>query len=254
MPDMVVGGAPLVADLLVFDKDGVLLDFHAYWVTLSRLRAEAIARLAGRDDWGQPLLAGWGVDPEGRVRPTGVLATGTRAEACLMAATWLHHAGLPWTQARELAAEGFASAEREANPVLRGAPLPGAAGALTTLRAAGWRFALATTDRTASAEAFLADIGLRDAFASVVGGDRVDTSKPDPAMFLLACEEAGVPPGRAVMVGDTDVDLRMGRRAGACATIGVLSGVGTLELLAPHADLVLAGVVDLPGLGPACLR
>ncbi|MEB3330119.1 MAG: HAD family hydrolase [Candidatus Sericytochromatia bacterium] len=248
MPTLMLGGRPVEGKLLVFDKDGVLLDFHAFWVALSRARAATIARLAGAEDWAAPLLDGWGVGRTGRVSPTGVLATGTRIEACLVAATWLHHAGLPWTQARELAAEGFAVAEVEAGPGLRGRALPGTVTALGALRSAGWRLAVATTDRTDAASAFLSELGLREAFVSVVGGDRVPTAKPDPAMFLLACEEAGVAPGDALMVGDTDVDLRMGRRAGARATIGVLSGVGTTELLAPLADLVLPDVAALAAL------
>jgi phosphoglycolate phosphatase len=248
VPKLLLGGCPVEGELLVFDKDGVLLDFHAFWVALSQLRATTIARLAGEDAWAEPLLTGWGVDPTGRVSPSGVLATGTRVEACLMAATWLHHAGFPWTQARELASEGFAEAEREAERALRARALPGVAAALGSLRDAGWRLAIATTDRTESAAGFLTNLGLREAFVSVVGGDRVATSKPDPAMFLLACEESGVAPGAALMVGDTDVDMRMGRRAGACATIGVLSGVGTADLLTPLADVLLPDVSALVAL------
>lgn len=42
-------------------------------------------------------------------------------------------------------------------------------------------------------------------------------SKPHPEMLLAACADAGVDPERAVMVGDTEFDMQMGRAAGTAA-------------------------------------
>jgi phosphoglycolate phosphatase len=39
--------------------------------------------------------------------------------------------------------------------------------------------------------------------------------------------------------------MRMGRAAGAGLTVGVLSGVGTNEVLARYADIILPSVADL---------
>jgi phosphoglycolate phosphatase len=47
------------------------------------------------------------------------------------------------------------------------------------------------------------------------------------------------------MVGDTPADLRMARDAGAGLAIGVLSGLGGPDDLAPYAHLVLASVGEL---------
>jgi phosphoglycolate phosphatase len=46
-------------------------------------------------------------------------------------------------------------------------------------------------------------------------------------------------------VGDTSADLQMGRAAGAGMVIGVLSGAGPAEVLAPYADHLLASIADL---------
>jgi phosphoglycolate phosphatase len=48
------------------------------------------------------------------------------------------------------------------------------------------------------------------------------------------------------MVGDNLHDLEMARAAGAGLRIGVLTGTGTREELAPHADLCLASIAELP--------
>jgi len=44
--------------------------------------------------------------------------------------------------------------------------------------------------------------------------------KPSPDMVLRACEMLGVPPEKALMVGDTESDVRAGRSAG-CRVIGI---------------------------------
>lgn len=48
-------------------------------------------------------------------------------------------------------------------------------------------------------------------------------SKPDPSMLRAALAETGIAPAAAVMIGDTDYDIAMGRAAGV-GTIGVTWG------------------------------
>jgi len=48
-------------------------------------------------------------------------------------------------------------------------------------------------------------------------------SKPHPGMVLAALDETGVAPGNAVMIGDTEFDIEMGRAAGV-RTLGVSWG------------------------------
>ena len=47
------------------------------------------------------------------------------------------------------------------------------------------------------------------------------------------------------VVGDSPHDLLAARAAGAVA-IGVLSGPNAAEVLTPHADVLLASIMDLP--------
>lgn len=238
MPALTLPGLSVEAELLVLDKDGVLVDFHHLWNAVTRTRADALAAEAGRPGLAGALAELLGLAEDGTVAPGGLLAVGTRAEATIAAATALHQAGLPWAKAREAAFRAFAAADAlDLEALCR--PLPGAVAAVRALMAAGFKLAIATTDRTEGATRFLASSGLAGCFVAVVGADRVARSKPEPDMFLLACAEAGVSPGRAVMIGDGVVDLQMGREAGAQATIGVLSGVGGAAALAEWAHAVL---------------
>lgn len=84
--------------------------------------------------------------------------------------------------------------------------------------------------------------GLDHAFASHGIGHYFHTcqtadlhpSKPHPSMLHQACDDIGIAPDQAIMVGDTSFDMEMGRAAG-CRTIGVSWGYH------PVADLHAAG-------------
>jgi beta-phosphoglucomutase len=78
---------------------------------------------------------------------------------------------------------------------------------------------------------------LYDVFAADVSGRDVP-SKPDPALFLLAARELGVPPARAVVVEDAPSGVAAAKAAGMKA-LGV-ARVGDRPLLdAAGADLVV---------------
>jgi phosphoglycolate phosphatase len=238
----------LHGELLVFDKDGVLLDFGHRWVTVTRARArELAARAPGilSVASAEQLL---GLEPDGGVAAGGLLASGSRLESTTAMAVLLLQAGWAWPLARELATEAFDSVDRHLDFAATSRMLPGVHSAIATLYGLGWKCAMATTDQTPDALRFLQLTGLDAFFCSVVGVDRVRAGKPAPEMFTLACREAGCEPARAIMVGDLDVDLEMGRRAGSAGTIGVLSGVGDAKLLKPLADFLLPDLGALAAL------
>lgn len=57
-------------------------------------------------------------------------------------------------------------------------------------------------------------------FTFVFTSDDVKLAKPDPEIVLLACKKLGINPKDAVLVGDTDSDIKAGHIAG-CKVIGV---------------------------------
>jgi HAD superfamily hydrolase (TIGR01509 family) len=92
---------------------------------------------------------------------------------------------------------------------------------------------------------FLESTGLQSHFQAVITGLSAPRTKPYPDPVLLAAKELGVPPGACLMIGDTTVDIRSGRAAGA-QTVGVLCGFGEREELLHHgADLILESTADL---------
>jgi phosphoglycolate phosphatase len=108
-----------------------------------------------------------------------------------------------------------------------------------------YRLAIVTTRGREEAEAFLMQHDLCDLFDVVVTREDTWRLKPHAAPICRAAERLDVSPERCVMVGDTTVDVKSARRAGAKA-VAVTCGFGNRrELERAEADLVLEHVSDL---------
>lgn len=73
---------------------------------------------------------------------------------------------------------------------------------------------LASSTRLAIVEEELKQAGLYDYFQVVVGGDQLKRSKPEPDIYLMACEKMGVSPKNAYAVEDSHNGIRAAYTAG----------------------------------------
>ncbi|MCL2732248.1 MAG: HAD-IA family hydrolase [Actinomycetia bacterium] len=73
------------------------------------------------------------------------------------------------------------------------------------------------TNATAWLDGDLALLGLDDLADHVVNSARVGVAKPDPAIFAIAAERAGVPAGRCLFVDDSAANAEAARAAGMTA-------------------------------------
>ena len=124
-------------------------------------------------------------------------------------------------------------------------PLPGARELLATLSSAGIGWAIATSGRMETAAAGLAALGVDPASTPVVTRDQVKYAKPNPDLFLAACERLGGPIETAIVVGDSIWDMLAASRCRALG-VGVLSGgYGADELRQAGAIRVYEDPADL---------
>jgi N-acetyl-D-muramate 6-phosphate phosphatase len=92
---------------------------------------------------------------------------------------------------------------------------------------------------------FLEAFDLVKYFDMVISALSARHTKPYPDPILLAAQKMGVTPEACLMIGDTTVDIRAGKSAGA-QTVSVLCGFGEEdELRRKNPDLVLASTADL---------
>lgn len=92
---------------------------------------------------------------------------------------------------------------------------------------------------------FLDEFELRPYFDVIVSALTAPHTKPYPDPIFYAAQKMGVQPENCLMIGDTTVDIRAGKAAGA-QTVGVLCGFGEeSELLARGANLILDSTARL---------
>ncbi len=97
----------------------------------------------------------------------------------------------------------------------------------------------------ASTLRFLEQFNLTAYFEVIVTALSAEHTKPYPDPVLLAAQRMGVDARHCLMIGDTTVDIRAGKKAGA-QTVGVLCGFGEAhELSRLGADLILASTPEL---------
>jgi phosphoglycolate phosphatase len=227
-------------DLVVFDKDGTLLDFHATWGGWARELGSRLERVARRPV-SSDVFAAIGFDPvTGRIAPTGLLAASTMAAIEDRVATVLRR----WCPRPSDARWVVEQAWFEPDPVATVVPLADLPALFATLRGQGRRLAIATNDDRQPTTRTLAALGIRELVDAVSCADDGVAVKPAPDAVLALCASLAVPPARTAVVGDLAVDLAMGRAAGAGLVVGVLSGLGSREDLVA-ADLVIDSVADL---------
>jgi N-acetyl-D-muramate 6-phosphate phosphatase len=92
---------------------------------------------------------------------------------------------------------------------------------------------------------FLDECGLTAYFDVILTALSAPHTKPYPDPVRLAAKMMGVAPQNCLMIGDTTVDIRAGKSAGA-QTVGLLCGFGEKdELSRLGADLILPTTADL---------
>jgi HAD superfamily hydrolase (TIGR01549 family) len=143
--------------------------------------------------------------------------------------------GLPrerWTEADDRWVEGYC---RETIPLLEGA-----LDAVHRLKKAGLEVGLVTSGDRVRVERELAAHGLDGILGVVVCGPDTVNKKPHPEPLLRALGRLGVPPSRAVYVGDSPEDVEMARNAGAWS-IGIPGGFPNVDALEASRPDLMAG-------------
>jgi phosphoglycolate phosphatase len=100
-----------------------------------------------------------------------------------------------------------------ANIAVDSRPFDGAVEALEQFTAAGAKLAVCTNKREAMSRLLLDTLDLSRFFAAIAGRDTFAQSKPHPEHLLRTIDAAGGDARRAVMVGDSNVDIATAKAA-----------------------------------------
>ncbi|MEP3947020.1 HAD-IA family hydrolase [Ascidiaceihabitans sp.] len=124
---------------------------------------------------------------------------------------------------------------------------PGAMDAVETLKTRGYGVGIATNKPEGLAEELLKRLGVRDAFASMVGADTLPVRKPDPEHLFEAARRAGGDPAKTCLIGDSDTDRNTAKNANVPSVLVTFGPAGgNMAALTPEA--LLHDFADLPDL------
>jgi len=233
--------------LVIFDKDGTLIELYPYWSQMVALRARIIGEAFGLGTEHQAGLR-WalGVDEKaGRLRRDGPV--GLKKREIVLKASTDYLGGIGHRDTLRLCEQAFDRADEisigDLGRFIR--PIQGAVSLMGALRDRGCRVALATVDVGRRARLAMEFMGVSDTLDLVVGGEEVARSKPDPEMIHIILDRLGIARSQAVMVGDALSDVQMGINAGLKASIGVLTGFATAEQIRTLTPFIARDVSEL---------
>jgi phosphoglycolate phosphatase len=246
MPNLLVDDREVDCELLIFDKDGTIVEQKPVLLYLAKARFSSLTRITGAqvaEKWAKAV--GVNLHTE-EIDNEGPLAMAPTREEVLVAALIIYQckrAG--WDAAKQLAEKAYEEADKAMTPPYGAVLLPGMLETLQALKAQGFKTALATTDSHKRAQESLDKLNIGEYFDVILGADDVERGKPAPNMIWKACELTRCSPEDAVMVGDSCSDMLMGKNARTKLCIGVLSGQTPKEKLEKVADIIVPSVASL---------
>lgn len=230
-------------ELVIFDKDGTLICFHSMWIPWAVDTAKRLEKVAGVP-LSQEVYQLLGLCPiEGKVRP-GLLAEGTMEQIKMEIQKLFIQNGLSAEHELNIISKCIEDSQSKCPSTLRA--IQDMRSLFSRLKENDVKIAICTADNRANTIAMLRWFNVEDLVDIVVCGDDPGSKpKPHPHNATSICRALHVAPENAIMVGDTLADLGMARAAGLGAAVGVLSGVGCLDHLESHADILIPHVGDL---------
>jgi phosphoglycolate phosphatase len=133
-------------------------------------------------------------------------------------------------------------------PVIETRLYDGMLDTLDVLRRAGCRLAVLTNKSGELARSLLAELGITGHFDAVLGDGDGFPRKPDSGGLRSLLAQAGVAPGRVLMVGDAVPDIRVAKAVGAGAAAALWGYTDRVRLAAEQPDHELGAPADVASL------
>ncbi|MBR3933156.1 MAG: HAD family hydrolase [Clostridia bacterium] len=223
-------------DLIIFDKDGTLIDFDAFWVSVSVYAVNDVLKKLNINVDTDKILLSFGVE-NGITDIDGILCKGTYEQM----------GNAFFKIAKEC---GYAGSEKELTTLLveaynvnadRGKIKPTCKNIRTVienLKKGGRKLAVVTTDNAEITYKCLTELGIYDLFDKIFTDDGKTPVKPDPTCIIEYCRDNSINHGDVIVVGDTITDIKFARGIGA-VSVCVASSEQNRQRLALCADIVL---------------
>lgn len=246
---MLIEGVQYPVGLAVFDKDGLMFKSQQFWKELGESRLHLLYERLPADvceRWSNV----FGVRERNGiveyVDPKGAFAVASPAEeVAVTAGLIIDSLGWTWTDARALAVDVYAKADKELDLSKALMPQDGLLQIFEKLNEAGIPYAVATSDTRDRVNRSMRLFGIEPPTADyIIAPENVKRGKPFPDMLLLASQRSSVPTEHIVMIGDSYVDVQMAHEAGAIG-IGIPETDEMRDKMRPFATKILHSLNEI---------
>lgn len=222
---------------IIFDKDGTLIDFDAFWVTISKaaiketLEALQMTRIPVSE-----ILETLGVK-NGITRIDSVLCKGTYAQLGQVVYEVVKGYGCTASceEVIQLVTDAYVRNSDKGQVIPTTPDLPRV---LKELKSRGIILAVVTTDNDPVTRFCLGTLGIEELFDFLYTDDGQTPPKPDPFCANDLCRRTGISKDALLMVGDTPTDMEFAKNADISA-IGIAKTEPNRQILSPHALTVI---------------
>ena len=230
-------------DAIIFDKDGTLIDFDSFWVTVSiRALNDILEELGITDIPISKFLTAFGVH-NGVTDIESVLCRGTYEQMGQIMCKILDEYGCN-IACDEMIKLVISAYNRNADAGEIKPSCPNLVEVLTALKKQNKKLAVVTTDNEEITLKCLKRLGVETLFDKIYTDDGKMPTKVDPYCANDFSDYTGVKKEHMVIVGDTMTDMIFAKNAGVAA-IGVAKNEQNEQILKPHADVVISDLSKL---------
>ena len=220
--------------MVIFDKDGTLIDIHHYWCSMIEFRAIFFIDTIKDIDKSRlynDLVDAMGIDiVTKKMKFDGPVGIEPRNFIIDTALNILQKYDITYT--KEMVENIFKKVDEYSKEQLPKIvkPLPYVNELLAELQKANIKITIATTDLTNRAVLAMEAINLKSYFDDIVGADLVQNAKPSSDLVDLIVQKFNLSYNNIVVVGDSIADLGMAQNA-KCKFVGVKTGLYSDEFL-----------------------
>ena len=229
--------------MVIFDKDGTLIDVHHYWCSMIEFRAEFFIesikdKSINSDNLYKELVNNMGIDLDTKkMKSEGPVGIKPRSFIVNVALDTIQKYDKTYT--KELVEDIFKQVDEFSKTKLNDIvmALPDVKRILGDLNKANIKTSIATTDLSNRAILAMKSLNINSYFIDIAGADLVENAKPNPDLVQYLLNKYNLVKEEVIVVGDSMADLGMAKNAD-CRFLAVKTGLYTDEFIEQSKNII----------------
>lgn len=227
--------------MVIFDKDGTLIDVHHYWCSMIEYRAEFFVNsldVKNKKELYNDLVDNMGIDLKTKkMKAEGPVGIKPRSFIVNVALDTILKYDKNYTKdmVENIFLEVDEYSKNKLTTIVKA--LSNVKELLEELKRSNIKITIATTDLTKRANLAMESLKLNKYFIDIVGADLVKNAKPSADLVKYILDKHNLVKDDVIIIGDSMADLGMARNAN-CKFLAVKSGLHTDEFIKQSENII----------------